>query len=435
MNATDPKAKADAVRKSRKLAQSFAGTAAVLPTIFAAQGMITTASDVLKLPYALALALAGFLELALIAAALLARANVIAEKQPGTPGRATWVLSGISGMFSGMHELVVPAVAAVAATAYTSGVPGTTAGWSFAGPDILAAGLRFSAPLVGAWLWDQVLIADRDALAGRTFAEILRSRRMLGVAWAALRIRRLSDAGAAPWRMRRAGRRLDRAYRRVLRREPLATDGRLMEELRSTLATLGVADGYASATRLDVATGHLVATGHMADVSQPVASQPAIGGAVASQPPATVASQSVASQTAPVASQPVADPAVADRQPVASHSSAIAASHSPVSLAKGAASQSTPVASQSATMASHALASHSETDQPVASHSSATVTPMRGWTKSERDQWVRQQRWDGRDRAEVMAEGIQRFGVSDSILRRPWAEAGRMVAGQIVASQ
>ena len=72
----------EAARRARQHATVVASLAAVVPTVLAAQGMAALAMDVLGFSLIAAVALAGFLELALISSALLARASALA----GRPG-------------------------------------------------------------------------------------------------------------------------------------------------------------------------------------------------------------------------------------------------------------------------------------------------------------------------------------------------------------
>lgn len=100
-------------------------------TLFAAQGMIELATSTLGMPHWMAITLAGFLELSLLAVAL-AHHLAISEGQPAKfHGIATWVIATISGVLSSAHAL-------------EHGLDIFTA---------QAAGLRFVAPLFAAGLW------------------------------------------------------------------------------------------------------------------------------------------------------------------------------------------------------------------------------------------------------------------------------------------
>lgn len=86
-------------------------------------------------------ALAGFLELALVSFALLTRASALAGRPGGVDAAAVWGVSLASGAFSALHELVGPAI-------------GGTRSWEVDPGSLLAACVRLTAPLVAALLWD-----------------------------------------------------------------------------------------------------------------------------------------------------------------------------------------------------------------------------------------------------------------------------------------
>ena len=62
--------------------------------------------DALGLSLMFAVALAAFLELALISSALLARASAMAGRPASADAVAVWVFSAVSGRFSAAHELI-----------------------------------------------------------------------------------------------------------------------------------------------------------------------------------------------------------------------------------------------------------------------------------------------------------------------------------------
>jgi hypothetical protein len=70
--------------------------------------MVMVGHDALGLRLAFAVALAAFLELALISNALLARAAAMAGRPAGADAAAVWVSSAVSGLFSAAHELIGP---------------------------------------------------------------------------------------------------------------------------------------------------------------------------------------------------------------------------------------------------------------------------------------------------------------------------------------
>ena len=104
ISAPDP----GAARRAQLLSVRAAAATAVVPTALAAQGMVMVGHDALGLPLVFALALAAFLELALISSALLARASAMAGRPAGADAVAVWVFSTVSGLFSAAHELIGP---------------------------------------------------------------------------------------------------------------------------------------------------------------------------------------------------------------------------------------------------------------------------------------------------------------------------------------
>ncbi len=226
---------AEAARRARQHATVVASLAAVVPTVLAAQGMAALAMDVLGFSLIAAVALAGFLELALISSALLARASALAGRPGGADAAAVWAVSAVSGLLAGAHEFVGPEVDGVRS-------------WESDPSSLLAAGVRVAAPLVAAWLWERVLTAARREHAERTLVEVRRDRRLLAVARAALAVRRLEEAGRVrAGRARWARRRLDRAHLAALRVVPPGAD------LPAVLAAVGAVDLLPAGT----VVGHL----------------------------------------------------------------------------------------------------------------------------------------------------------------------------------
>ncbi|WP_258724760.1 helix-turn-helix domain-containing protein [Cellulomonas sp. NS3] len=221
-----------AARRARQHATVVASLAAVVPTLLAAQGMASVAMDVLGFTLVAAVALAGFLELALVSSALLARASALAGRPGGADAAAVWAVSAVSGLLAGTHEFVGPEVDGVRS-------------WESDPSTLLAAGVRVVAPLVAAWLWERVLTAARREHADRTLVEVRRDRRLLAVARAALVVRRLEESGHAQGRrIRWARRRLDRAHVAALRAVPPGAD------LPTVLAAVGAVDLLPTATGL-----------------------------------------------------------------------------------------------------------------------------------------------------------------------------------------
>ena len=208
-------------------AVTLTAAAAVMPTLLSAQGMISVGIDVLRLTAAVAIALAVFLELALVSSALLARSAVLRGRSARADLLSTWVFSTVSGVFSAAHELV--------GQPDTHGV--TT--WQLDARSTLAAAVRIAAPLVAAWLWHRILTGDRhSADSAPTRREAKRHRLMLAVATAALDLQRTRQARPTSRAALRARRRLDRHHRSLLRHVP-ATDHRLSGQLTLWLTEVG----------------------------------------------------------------------------------------------------------------------------------------------------------------------------------------------------
>lgn len=222
-----------AAESARRQATVIAAVGAAVPTVLAAQGMAALATDLLGFHWLVAVALACFLELALVSSALLARASALAGRPGGADVVAVWVVSATSGLLAGMHELVA-----------TDGGGGSH--WQTDPGSFLAAAVRAVAPLVAAWLWERVLHAARAEQAERTVAEIRRDKRLFALARAALTVRRLSDLAdgrSASRRLRRAQRQLDRAHFAALK---VTHPGTTMS---SVMTAIGQVDHMPTATR------------------------------------------------------------------------------------------------------------------------------------------------------------------------------------------
>jgi hypothetical protein len=210
-----------------------AATVPTVPTMLAMQGMASLATDLLHFPVAVAIALAGFLELALVSFALLTRASALAGRPGGVDAAAVWGVSLASGAFSALHELVGPAI-------------GGTRSWEADPGSLLAAGVRLTAPLVAALLWERVLTAARREHEARSLVEVRRDRRLIAVAQAALVVRQLAEDRPYPrrhtGRSRRARRRLQRAHVAALR---IVGPG---QDLFEVLAAVGAVDILPAAT-------------------------------------------------------------------------------------------------------------------------------------------------------------------------------------------
>ena len=226
-------ANTEAVQRARNQATVVTCAAATVPTVLAMQGMASLAVDLLHFPVVVAIALAGFLELALISFALLTRASALAGRPGGVDAAAVWGVSLASGTFSALHELVGPAL-------------GDTRSWVVDPGSLLAACVRFTAPLVAALLWERVLTAARREHEARSLVQVRRDHRLIAVAQAALTVRQLSEErphGRRPTaRLRRARRRLQRAHVTALRMTGVGPD------LFEVLAAVGAVDILPAAT-------------------------------------------------------------------------------------------------------------------------------------------------------------------------------------------
>jgi hypothetical protein len=215
MTSTEP------TQAAQKRALTVAACTAIVPTLLAAQGMILVGTGILHLPAAFAVVLAGFLELALISSALLARAAAMDGRPSGADSGAVWVFSAVSGAFSATHELI------------------GSSGWQFGPTNLLAASVRIAAPLVAAWLWERVLVSARLDAAARTATEIRRDRRLLAFARAVQRLERLEASGIASARqVHRALGRADTRHVALLRHAP-ATDVAIRADIQTWLAAFG----------------------------------------------------------------------------------------------------------------------------------------------------------------------------------------------------
>jgi hypothetical protein len=223
----------EAVKRARNQATVVTCVAATVPTVLAMQGMASLAVDLLGFSVVVAIALAGFLELALISFALLTRASALAGRPGGVDAAAVWGVSLASGTFSALHELVGPAI-------------GNTRAWQVDPGSLLAACVRLTAPLVAALLWERVLTAARREHEARSLVQVRRDHRLIAVAQAALTVRQLSEDrphGRRPTaRLRRARRRLQRAHVTALRMTGVGPD------LFEVLAAVGAVDILPAAT-------------------------------------------------------------------------------------------------------------------------------------------------------------------------------------------
>lgn len=269
----------------RRRLRTLAGSVAVIPTALSAYGMVSVCHDLLELSWPVAVALGAFVELALLACALLAWGAAQLDV-PGTRlQRATWLLSAFSGACSAMHQCLTDA-----------------GGWDLSAANMIGAAVRLAAPLIAAWLWDCVLSFDRTVHAERSLSEVMRTRRLTAIVWAAHRAGRRGG-----WRGRRARRAMYRAQRRAMLRDALATSPAARTELDAMLSYVGRTDAYPGRTLLVPADLDLEPVAVSAEV---VADAPPAVAPVPAQP-------AIASTPAPpVRARTVPEPPAATARPV-----------------------------------------------------------------------------------------------------------------------
>ena len=129
--------------------------AAAIATALAYRGMVLFGLEVAGMVPAEAYMLAGFLEVSLIAVALMARSAALDARPYGVLLTLTWLLSGTSGMFAALHEVAV--------------MNGST-------PYMVV--FRFVPPLVAALMWHLALVGERHLVTGNTLDERRRERRV-----------------------------------------------------------------------------------------------------------------------------------------------------------------------------------------------------------------------------------------------------------------
>lgn len=123
------------------LANFLTISAAALATMVSASGMWKFFTDVLG-PSPLRIVFFAYIEVALFASALLARAQLLREPEKGSTGVdgvAVWVLAGLTASLSALDADSFREVC-----------------------------LRLVAPLVAAWMWERALAAERSVRLGRT---------------------------------------------------------------------------------------------------------------------------------------------------------------------------------------------------------------------------------------------------------------------------
>ncbi|MCK9792429.1 helix-turn-helix domain-containing protein [Isoptericola sp. 4D.3] len=141
--------------RGRHLPMVAVVVAATIATALAYSGMVLFGLEVAGMSPAEAYALAGFLEVSLVAVALMARNAALEGRPYGVLLTLTWVLSGTSGMFAALHEIAVPDESTPYMVAF-----------------------RFVPPLVAALMWHLALVGERHMVTGHTLDERRRERRV-----------------------------------------------------------------------------------------------------------------------------------------------------------------------------------------------------------------------------------------------------------------
>lgn len=131
--------------------------AATIATALAYSGMVLFGLEVAHMSPLEAYGLAGFLEVSLVAVALMARNAALEGRPYGVLLTLTWVLSGTSGVFAALHEVAVP----------TESTPYMVV-------------FRFVPPLVAALMWHLALVGERHMVTGHTLEERRREARVHG---------------------------------------------------------------------------------------------------------------------------------------------------------------------------------------------------------------------------------------------------------------
>ncbi|WP_435735742.1 helix-turn-helix domain-containing protein [Cellulosimicrobium sp. PMB13] len=179
--------------RGRHLPMVAVVVAATIATALAYSGMVLFGLEVAHMSPLEAYGLAGFLEVSLVAVALMARNAALEGRPYGILLTLTWVLSGTSGVFAALHEIAVP----------TDSTPYMVV-------------FRFVPPLVAALMWHLALVGERHMVTGHTLDERRRETRVHGYVTALEQWRdaRVDSSGsAADLRKVRAAHQRQRAAR------------------------------------------------------------------------------------------------------------------------------------------------------------------------------------------------------------------------------
>ncbi|PFG42359.1 Homeodomain-like domain-containing protein [Isoptericola jiangsuensis] len=141
--------------RGRHLPMIAVVVAATIATALAYRGMVLFGLEVAHMTPVEAYGMAGFLEVSLVAVALMARNAALEGRPYGVLLTLTWVLSGTSGVFAALHEVAVP----------TESTPYMVV-------------FRFVPPLVAALMWHLALVGERHMVTGHTLDERRRESRV-----------------------------------------------------------------------------------------------------------------------------------------------------------------------------------------------------------------------------------------------------------------
>src|SRR5690606_30394781 len=225
---------APARRRSRVLVLGAAVSVAVISTYSAYRAMVNFGRDVLGMTETDAWTGAGVFELSLVTVALLAREAAKDNRPSGTLLTLTWILSSLSGMFAGWHELYI-------------GHP-------------LGAGIfRLLVPLLAALMWHLALVGDRHLATGSSWSEARTSARMYALFTRTERWFRTQAADDGSRAARRAITRADRARQharyRVLQHVPTQEIRGHVEIYLGAVDALGQGTSEVGASVRDEVTG------------------------------------------------------------------------------------------------------------------------------------------------------------------------------------
>ncbi|MGH3351570.1 MAG: hypothetical protein ACRDPS_12975 [Nocardioides sp.] len=266
---------------------------AVLATAFAYVAMVGFATDVLEISPVSAYVFAGVYELSLITVALLAREAAQQDRPARTQLLMTWVFSAASGILAGYHELD-------------------------AGHGAVAAGFRFTIPVVAALMWHFALVGDRHLASMRSWTDLRQAVQIHSVITASSRWFEAQGraAGKGGRRAQRAVERRNqarlRAMTRAMRSVPAGElRGRLVDWEDGVLAMSELTATVGRAVVMDAETGVRVVEQLTQVMTQTAAPLP---GAAAQLEFA--ASRSVAQEQVPLAIAAAStDAAVTQRHP------------------------------------------------------------------------------------------------------------------------